>query len=197
MKRVPNILTILRIFLAPLFVLMYIQDAFLWAALGLLVFILAALTDYLDGFYARRYKVTSNIGVFLDPLADKVLTFAGFICIPFLDPDQFPWWIIVIIVFRDILITGLRIWSDYIGFPMKTRYSAKVKTLVQMVFLYVVLLAGVVLKAGGLPGDLAQSLFETGILGWFFYLVMIITVSTGIEYLYINRRLFKSEPKNF
>ena len=195
-KRVPNILSALRIILAPLFVLMYLQDAFFWAALGLVVFIIAALTDYLDGYYARRYEVTSNTGVFLDPLADKFLTFAGFICIPFLDSGQFPWWIIGVIVFRDIAITALRIWSDYIGFPMQTRYSAKVKTLVQMVFLYVVLLAGAISKAGGMPGDAATALFETGILGWFFYLVMIVTVYTGIEYLYINRRLFKSEPKN-
>jgi len=189
-KRIPNILSALRILLAPLFVFLYLQDAFLWAALGMAVFVLAAVTDYLDGYYARRYKVSSHLGTFLDPLADKILTFAGFLCIPFIDSAQFPWWIIGIIVFRDIFITVLRVWADHNGVVMETRYLAKVKTLLQMVFLYVVLLTGMLVKTDGVVGRPASAFLESGVLGWLFLLVMIITVYTAIEYLYINRRLF-------
>ncbi len=193
MKRVPNILSALRILLAPLFFFLYLQDAVIWAALGMAVFIFAAITDYLDGYYARRYNVSSSLGTFLDPLADKILTFVGFICLPFIDAAQFPWWIIAVIVFRDILITGLRVWADQHGVAMKTRNSAKLKTFVQMVFLYLVLLTGVVAKAGGVPGDLAQMLLDSGIPGWLFIFVMVVTVYTGFEYLIINRRLFTRE----
>ncbi len=189
-KRIPNILSILRILLAPLFVFLYLQDAFFWAGLGLAVFIAAAITDYLDGFYARRYNASSPLGMFLDPLADKILTFAGFFCLPFIDSGQFPWWIIGIIVFRDILITLLRAWSEHRGKSMKTRYLAKVKTFVQMVFLYAVLILGILLKAGGLVGEYAGYLLGTGIAGLAFYGVMIITVYTALEYVYLNRRLF-------
>lgn len=154
------------------------------------IFIFAAATDYLDGYFARRYKVSSSFGTFLDPLADKFLTFAGFICIPFIDASQFPWWIIGIIVFRDIFITLLRIWSDLNKQEMETRYTAKLKTFGQMIFLYVVLLTGVLVKAGGFPGKVGSALLESGILGWLFILVMVITVYTGFEYVFINRRLF-------
>lgn len=182
--------------LAPLFVFLFLQDAFWWAALSIPVFILAALTDYLDGFYARRYKVSSSLGIFLDPLADKTLTIAGFICIPFIDPLQFPWWIIVIIILRDIFVTLLRIWSDANGKTMITRYSAKIKTFVQMSFLYIVLLTGVLIKAGGVAGQASRSLLETGVLGWLFIIVMLITVYTALEYLFLNRKLFISDSKN-
>ncbi|MEX0681070.1 MAG: CDP-alcohol phosphatidyltransferase family protein [Balneolales bacterium] len=196
MKRVPNILSVFRMLLAPLFVFLFLQDAFWWAALSIPVFILAALTDYLDGFYARRYKVSSSLGIFLDPLADKTLTIAGFICIPFIDPLQFPWWIIVIIILRDIFVTLLRIWSDANGKTMITRYSAKIKTFVQMSFLYIVLLTGVLIKAGGVAGQASRSLLETGVLGWLFIIVMLITVYTALEYLFLNRKLFISDSKN-
>ncbi len=191
-KRVPNILSASRIVLAPLFIYLYLQDSLILAGLGMVVFIFAAITDYLDGYYARRYNSSSSLGKFLDPLADKFLTFAGFICLPFIDPVQFPWWIIAIILFRDIFVTGLRVWSDHRSLPMQTRYSAKVKTLVQMIFLYLVLFVGLLFKAGGTVGDLAGMLLQSGVLGWLFLAVMFVTVYTAFEYIWINRRLFTS-----
>jgi len=194
-KRVPNILSASRIFLAPLFFYLYIQESLILAVLGLVVFIFAAITDYLDGYYARRYNSSSKFGLFLDPLADKILTFAGFICLPFIDAAQFPWWIIGVIVFRDIFVTGLRVWADHMRMPVQTRYSAKVKTLVQMVFLYLALFVGILVKADGTIGELAGMLLQSGVLGWLFIFVMIVTVYTGLEYIWINRRLFVRESK--
>ncbi|MDI6402678.1 CDP-diacylglycerol--glycerol-3-phosphate 3-phosphatidyltransferase [Balneolaceae bacterium ANBcel3] len=192
-KRVPNILSASRILLAPLFVLLYLQQTFLWTSVALAIFIVAAITDYLDGYYARRYNVQSKSGIFLDPLADKFLTFAGFFCLPLLDPQQFPWWILFVIVFRDFFVTGLRIWADRRNITMETRYSAKVKTLVQLIFLYVILAFGVLVHANGIAGEVSQALFDSGLPGWGFIIVMLVTVYTGLEYIYYNRRLFSGD----
>ncbi|MEX2640358.1 MAG: CDP-alcohol phosphatidyltransferase family protein [Balneolales bacterium] len=191
MKSVPNILSSLRILLAPLFVFMYLQPELIWSALSIAVFAVAAVTDYFDGLIARLYKVKSDTGMFLDPLADKFLTFSGFICLPFIDPGQFPWWVIGIIFARDIFITLMRILGEKRGIRMVTSYSAKVKTSVQMIFLYLVLLAGVFIKTDIRIGEYSRILLESGILGILLYGVMIITVYTGIEYIRMNKHLFR------
>lgn len=192
MKRVPNLLSATRIILAPIFVVMYLQTDLLWVALSVAVFAIAAITDYFDGYIARNFGAGSKLGVFLDPLGDKFLTIAGFICLPFVD-DQFHWWVIGLILFRDIFVTLLRLYTDKKGIMMKTSYLAKVKTFAQMIFLYVALLAGVFLKADVAITEWTQQLMDTGILGILLYAIMILTVYTGIEYLYKNRtQLFGS-----
>lgn len=178
--------------MAPIFLLMFIQDDIIWRGLSLVVFTVAAVTDAVDGYYARRYQVESDFGVFLDPLADKFLTFAGFVCLPFLDPNQFPWWAIVVIVIRDITITSLRIISSRKGLIIETRKMAKVKTAIQMGFLYVALLFGFLLLFGGQFGDIVDAIFATNFFYWALMIVVAITVYSGIEYLYVNRSLFRS-----
>tara|TARA_R100001143_G_C3361305_1_gene136496 strand:+ start:9287 stop:9835 length:549 start_codon:yes stop_codon:yes gene_type:complete len=181
--------------MAPVFLLMFIQDDIVWRGLSLVVFTVAAVTDAIDGYYARRYDVESDFGVFLDPLADKFLTFAGFVCLPFLDPGQFPWWAIVLIVIRDILITSLRIISSRRGLQIETRKTAKIKTAIQMGFLYVALLFGFLLLFGGQFGSIINTIFTTNIFYWALMGVVAITVYSGIEYLYVNRSLFRSINK--
>lgn len=193
-QNVPNILTIIRILLAPLFLFMYLQDELVWRSLSIAVFAAAAVTDIFDGYIARAYDVESPSGVFLDPLADKILTFAGFICLPFIDSQQFPWWAIVLIVARDVIVTLLRIYADHRKIPMETRNSAKMKTLLQMIFLYIALLIGVFLQADIMFTSHVEALMETFIMGWLMIIVVIVTVYTGIEYLYVNRHLFRKTP---
>jgi CDP-diacylglycerol--glycerol-3-phosphate 3-phosphatidyltransferase len=179
--------------MAPVFLLMFIQDDIMWRGLSLVVFTIAAVTDAIDGYYARRYDVESDIGVFLDPLADKFLTFAGFVCLPFLDPGQFPWWAIGLIVIRDVIITSLRVISSRKGIVLETRKTAKVKTAIQMGFLYVALLFGFLILFGGQLGDIVNSIYSTNIFYWALMVVTAITVYSGIEYLYVNRSLFGSK----
>lgn len=193
MEKIPNILSAFRLAMAPVFLLMFIQDDIMWRGLSLVVFTIAAVTDAIDGYYARRYDVESDIGVFLDPLADKFLTFAGFVCLPFLDPGQFPWWAIGLIVIRDVIITSLRVISSRKGIVLETRKTAKVKTAIQMGFLYVALLFGFLILFGGQLGDIVNSIFATNIFYWALMAVTAITVYSGIEYLYINRSLFGSK----
>ncbi len=178
--------------MAPVFFFLFIQDDLLWRGLSLVVFTVAALTDFFDGYFARKYEVESNVGIFLDPLADKFLTFAGFVCLPFVDTSQFVWWAIILIVIRDISITLLRIYSDSKGIVMQTRKTAKIKTAVQMGYLYVALLLGFLFLIPGTTADIVRSIFRTDILYWGLMAVTAITVYSGIEYLYVNRKLFSS-----
>lgn len=173
---------------------MYLQPELIWSALSIAVFATAAVTDYFDGLIARRYGAKSNTGIFLDPLADKFLTFAGFICLPFIN-EQFAWWAIGLIFARDIFITIMRIFADKKGLQMNTSYSAKVKTAVQMGFLYVTLLIGVFVKTDIVVGDFSRYLLGTGIFGLLLYVVMLITVYTGVEYVMMNRKIFTRAVK--
>ena len=190
MRRLPNILSTIRIILAPIFLILYVQDEVVWRALSVGVFAVAVVTDFFDGYIARLYGYQTAYGVFLDPLADKFLTFAGFICLPFIDASQFPWWAIVVIVFRDILVTGMRMLADYRNLSMDTRFMAKVKTLSQMFFLYFVLMVGVFIETDVWLTAYCIQLMESGVLGWLMVAIVILTVYSGFEYFYVNKNIF-------
>ncbi|MFD2532515.1 CDP-alcohol phosphatidyltransferase family protein [Gracilimonas halophila] len=192
MKNLPNILSAFRMVLAPIFLFMYIQDELIWRSLSIAVFATAAVTDYFDGKIARYYKLESEFGVFLDPLADKFLTFAGFFCLPILDPGQFPWWAVTLIYIRDMVVTLLRLYAGRKNISMETRFTAKAKTLVQMVFLYIVLLVGVFKQADIEFADSAAQFFHSGILFYSMMFVTALTVYSGIEYLWVNRSMFNA-----
>lgn len=190
MRRLPNILSTTRLILAPIFLFLYIQDEVVWKALSVGVFAVAVVTDFFDGYLARLYGAQTAYGVFLDPLADKFLTFAGFICLPFIDAEQFPWWAVGIIVARDVFVTGMRMIAEYRGIQMKTRFTAKFKTLSQMFFLYIVLLVGVFISTDVWLSDYCVQLLHSGILGWAMIAVVLLTVYSAIEYILINREIF-------
>lgn len=169
--------------------MLYIQDEVVWRALSIGIFAVAVVTDFFDGYLARMYSAQTPFGVFLDPLADKLLTFAGFICLPFIDSDQFVWWAIGIIVFRDVLITVMRMVAEFQGVRMKTRFTAKAKTMAQMVFLYITLLTGVFVEADVWLSTYSILLLNSGILGWMMLGIVVLTVYSGFEYLYYNKNI--------
>ena len=196
MKQVPNILSVLRIILAPIFVVMYLQDELVWRSLSIAVFATAAITDYFDGYLARYYRVESASGVFLDPLADKILTFSGFIVLPLIDPQMFPLWAIILIIIRDVVVTGMRVLANYRNITMRTRFTAKLKTFSQMVFLYAAILMGVFIKTDITLGYYARLLYSSNAMEWLLYLITAITVYSGLEYIIHNRSLFQSQPSH-
>lgn len=181
--------------MAPVFLILFIQDDLILRGISLIVFAVAAITDAFDGYFARKYDAESDFGVFMDPLADKFLTFAGFVCLPFLDPEQFPWWAILLIVLRDAGVTILRVFSSRKGIQLETRQSAKIKTAVQMGFLYVALLFGFLLLFGGSFGELVHAVYATNLFYWALVIVTAITVYTGLEYILVNQSLFKKSAK--
>ena len=170
--------------------MLYVQEEVVWRALSVGIFAVAVVTDFFDGYIARLYEAQTDYGVFLDPLADKFLTFAGFICLPFIDAGQFPWWAVGVIVFRDVIVTGMRILADYRNLSMDTRLTAKFKTLGQMFFLYLVLLVGVFIETDVWLSIYCTKLLQSGILGWMMVAVVVLTIYSGIEYLYINKNIF-------
>lgn len=189
-QQLPNILSSIRIILAPVFLVLYVQDEVVWRSLSVGVFAVAVVTDFFDGYVARLYKAQTPSGVFLDPLADKFLTFAGFICLPFIDAAQFPWWAVGAIVIRDIMVTGMRVIAGYREQAIRTRFLAKFKTMSQMFFLYFVLLVGVFVNADVWLSSYCQQLLQSGILGWVMIAIVILTVYSGIDYFLTNRKIF-------
>src|ERR1700761_1416234 len=123
----PNRLTVARFFLTALFV-GALSSSWRWRnTAGLALFSLASITDYLDGEIARRYKLETNFGRLMDPLADKVLLAAAFICL--VDIHAFPAWVAVVIVAREFLITGLRLLAATQGIVMSADSAGKHKTI--------------------------------------------------------------------
>ncbi|SHF50309.1 CDP-diacylglycerol--glycerol-3-phosphate 3-phosphatidyltransferase [Fodinibius roseus] len=177
--------------------MLYVQDEVVWRALSVGIFAVAVVTDFFDGYIARLYEAQTSYGVFLDPLADKFLTFAGFICLPFIDATQFPWWAIAIIVLRDVVVTTMRIVADWRDIKMNTRLTAKIKTMSQMIFLYLVLLVGVFVSTDVWLSSYCVQLLQSGVLGWGMMVIVVLTLYSGIEYIYVNKNIFtKYDTKN-
>ena len=170
--------------------MLYVQEEVVWRALSVGVFAVAVVTDFFDGYIARLYGAQTDYGVFLDPLADKFLTFAGFICLPFIDASQFPWWAVGVIVLRDIIVTAMRILADYRNLSMDTRLTAKFKTLGQMFFLYLALMVGVFIETDVWLSAYCVELLNSGILEWMMIAIVVLTIYSGIEYIYINKNIF-------
>lgn len=145
MKHVPNALTIGRILVAPVALYLLWTGSFTGQFVGTTLFILAAITDWLDGRLARKYGVGSRLGQFLDPLADKILVLGGFFLVPFLVPldasladplgSWLPWLAIGAIAARDVGVTWLRSVYEKMNRPLKTLSAAKWKTAWQLTFL--------------------------------------------------------------
>jgi CDP-diacylglycerol--glycerol-3-phosphate 3-phosphatidyltransferase len=184
----PNQLTILRIFLTPVFVVLFLSENVFLKQLSVPVYIVAALTDWYDGWFARKFGYMTKWGRFLDPLADKILTSSAFIA--FASLKLVETWMVVAIVVRDLLITILRSYAEFKDKPVITTKSAKVKTFVQMVFIYYLLFGYVAdLSFGGL--NLKDSVLHPVFLHWLMLFVTVLTLWTGLVYLYDNWKIIK------
>ena len=172
MKHVPNALTVGRIVAAPLCLYLLWRGGVGGHVAGAALFILAAITDWLDGTLARKYGVGSRLGQFLDPLADKILVLGAFFLVPFLEPigsglatpagAWLPWLAIGAIALRDVAVTVLRAVRERRNEPLATSSAAKWKTAWQLTFLITafVFLAGSHARAlGGALGALGRFLY--------------------------------------
>jgi len=188
---VPNVLTIFRILLTPLFIVCLFYPypyARLWA---LIIFIVASITDAFDGHYARKYDQVTRHGKFLDPLADKILVSSAFISFAIL--DLIPYWMIVLIIFRDLFVTGLRMAMESQGLTMITSKIAKAKTTTQIsVIIFILLFLGIQIFDINWLRTILLFISEYRIIYYFTLLATVFTVITGITYLYNNRKIIKS-----
>ncbi len=189
----PNQLTVLRIILTPIFFVLFLSGDILLKQIALGVFLLAAITDWYDGWLARKFNYLTNWGRVWDPLADKILTSAAFIALVILGIIEL--WMVIIIILRDFLITGLRLFADYRNIPFPTSIYAKWKTFIQMTFLYYLLFVYV----GSITPQIYsgnEKIFEILLNHKFIYYSMLfitlITLHSGLTYLFRNRKLIKA-----
>ena len=132
MQSVPNILTLCRIFTAPLLVVLLSFPTPVNRAVAALLFVLASTTDYFDGYLARRYNVISSVGKLLDPMADKLLVMAALIMLVACRDGSVPAWMVVIILGREIMITSLRGVASTQGVVIEAEELGKYKTILQI-----------------------------------------------------------------
>lgn len=187
MFTLPNFVTLLRVLLIPLFLYFLVfTDSALSRLIALLIFIVAALTDFFDGYLARLLGQDSKLGRFLDPLADKILVIAALGVFLYLDP-LIPLWMILTIVGRDILITLMRYLAIRKGRELRTTRLAKVKTAFQMISIILILIIFIIQASSYLKaatGDMKEVPY---------YLMLattIITIISGLRYVIENFFVF-------
>jgi CDP-diacylglycerol---glycerol-3-phosphate 3-phosphatidyltransferase len=186
----PNILTLLRLGMTVLLVASLSVEYPAHFLIALVVFLLASLTDYLDGVIARKWNLITDFGKLMDPLADKILTASAFIClIPY---EALPAWAVIIIISREFLITGLRLLASSKGIILPAEKLGKHKTAWQMITIvfFLALLAA---------DDFAPVGSETVDLLWTYggatlvTVTVVLTVFSGSAYLWKNRRLLSPD----
>jgi len=169
-----NKLTMARVILIPVFLLLLYLDFQYNKYIALGVFIIAALTDVADGIIARKRNQITDFGKFMDPLADKVLTFAAMLW--FVEVGLMPAWLVLIVIIREFMVTGIRLVAAVKGRVIAATLSGKIKTVVTIICLIAMFL------------PLTQWMF---IICWI--LIGITTLVSGIEYFIKNKDIMKME----
>lgn len=177
----PNKITIFRVSMIPLFlVLLLVPNIPLGNYLALVVFVIACLSDALDGHIARKYNLVTNFGKFMDPLADKLLVCSALIC--FVELGTVPAWIVIVIIAREFIISGFRLVASDNGLVIAASYWGKFKTTAQMIMC--------ILFIANFNNPFFNVLEQI-----FLYLALILTVISLIDYLVKNSHVLKDGTK--
>lgn len=176
----PNKLTVMRVLLIPFFVFFMLAPYFdgygNYIAAG--IFIVASLTDMLDGRIARKYHLVTNFGKFMDPLADKLLVCSAMICL--IEKEQLAAWIVIIIIAREFIISGFRLIASDNGIVIAASYWGKFKTVFQMLMVIILIL------------DIPNQFFA--LLGMILtYLALILTIVSLVDYISKNKDVLKEQ----
>tara|TARA_B100000953_G_C18002426_1_gene415533 strand:+ start:186 stop:737 length:552 start_codon:yes stop_codon:yes gene_type:complete len=143
-KYIPNYLSLLRIFLTPIFTIAMFQNTFFYKLISLKIFFFASLSDFLDGYIARKYNFVSNFGKNIDPISDKILVITSFIVLSIFYPSIVTFWMVCLIVLRDILVILLRYYRLKTLSPLQTSFIAKRKTLIQIIIIHLILILHII-----------------------------------------------------
>ena len=176
----PKKLTIMRVILIPFFVFFLLSPYFpaYGNYIAVAIFIVASLTDMLDGKIARKYNLVTNFGKFMDPLADKLLVCSAMICL--IELDRLAAWIVIVIIARVFIISGFRLVASDNGVVIAASYWGKFKTTFQMLMVIVLIL------------DIQMPFFQ--ILGTVLtYVALILTVVSLIDYIVKNKDVLKDQ----
>lgn len=180
----PNKLTILRVLMIPFFVVFLLTDLGGDAGkyVSLALFILASLTDLLDGKIARKYNLVTNFGKFMDPLADKLLVCAAMICL--IEKGRLSSWIVIIIISREFIISGFRLVASDNGKVIAASYWGKFKTTFQMIMICMM----IVREASFLQSVRNGFFVATDVVMW---IALALTVISLVDYLIKNKDVMK------
>lgn len=184
----PNKLTLLRVILIPLFMFFFLLCGQVGLYLALVTFILATLTDNLDGYLARKHKQVTTFGKLMDPLADKLLIIAALICFLAQDVQFLNAWVVMIIIARELIVTGIRLIAMSENKVIAASMWGKLKTVTQFIMVVAVIVNCIVDTYRTSPGGV----------GNFIVLILVIiavamTVLSGCDYIWKNRQLIKFE----
>mgnify|MGYP001374536382 CR=1 FL=1 len=172
-----NKITIFRIILIPVFLACMLIDFQYNQYIGAIIFIIAASTDALDGYIARKRKEITNFGKFVDPLADKLLTMAALVVL--VEKGKIPALFVIIILTREFMITGLRTLAASDGVVIAASWWGKLKTVTQMIAIVLILLDNFPFSKFNFPLDKIMLYIAVGI-----------TVISGIDYMIKGKHLF-------
>lgn len=193
----PNKLTISRILLSFAFLGFLFGHGVVYKALALATFVVASLTDVLDGYLAKRTNQMTDFGRLMDPIADKVLVLSAFVS--FVEMRIIPAWMVVVIIFREVAITGLRFFALSRGKVIPADAGGKHKTVWQMIAIIMTLIFIIAKEAfAGASGAwtaATERLCHDIVLGVMFVAVML-TFASGISYLVRNRGVYAHEKKS-
>ncbi len=167
----PNKLTMARIIAVPIFCVLYVTGL-RWPAFA--VFILASVTDFLDGRIARKRGLVTNFGKIMDPLADKILVYSAFVLM--VENHTVPAWMLIVILFREFIVAGMRTVAASEGIVIAAGKTGKIKTTLQMI--------AVIMLIVDLPGWWHTAAV---ILLW---ASLVMSIVSGTEYIYENRKVF-------
>lgn len=171
----PNKLTTLRVIMIPFFVFFLLWqngENRTFRMIALALFIIASLTDLLDGKIARKYNLVTNFGKFMDPLADKLLVCSALICL--IELNALPAWMVIIIISREFIISGFRLIASDNGVVIAASYWGKFKTTFQMVSVVLLIL------------DIPALAFVTTICVW---IALVLTFVSLVDYIYKNHKI--------
>lgn len=171
----PNKLTTLRVIMIPFFVFFLLWqngENYTFRVIALALFIIASLTDLLDGKIARKYNLVTNFGKFMDPLADKLLVCSALICL--IELNALPAWMVIIIISREFIISGFRLIASDNGVVIAASYWGKFKTTFQMVSVVLLIL------------DIPALAFVTTICVW---IALLLTIVSLVDYIYKNHKI--------
>ena len=175
----PNTLTTIRIILiVPFVMIMQITPDGNGRFAALAIFIIASMTDFLDGYIARKNHLVTNFGKFMDPLADKLLVCSAMICL--ISTGQLPAWIVIIIISREFIISGFRLIASDNGVVIAASYWGKFKTTFQMLMVIVLII------------DIPNPVFD--VIGTvLIYVALALTIISLIDYIIKNKDVLKDQ----
>jgi len=174
-----NKITLFRVALIPLFMLAMLIDLPWSRVIGLLIFIVAGITDHIDGYVARKYNQITTFGKFIDPLADKIMVTAAILIL--VEWNRMPSWAAMIIITREFAVSGLRLIAAAKGDVIAAGISGKVKTFVSIVVICFMITDGVH-DFAIIPGVLTVDMLGM-------ILMLAVTIWSGVEYFWKNRKI--------